>query len=118
MDVSSCVPGFKVGLGAVGGVVFSGAHSPNVWVRLSGWMRATLFLFDQEMGYDDASAKGYISGRAALVISGFGGCCNLTRSAQCGACGLSHEIAFACWVVLLSANALPPAFESWWYIAG
>ena len=47
------------------------------------------------------------------MILGFNGCCSLTRSAQCGACGPSHEIAFACRVVLLSVNALPPLFESW-----
>ena len=72
-----------------------------------------LFLFNHEMGYDEASAKEYISGRVSLVISGLDGCCNPTRLAQCGACSLLHDILFACRVVLLSANALPPSFESW-----
>ena len=57
MDVSSCVPGFQVGLGAVGEGVFSGAPGPKVRVSLSGWMRATLFLFDHQMGYDEATVK-------------------------------------------------------------
>ena len=112
MDVSPCVLGFKAGLGAVDGVVFSGAPSLKVRVSLSGWMHATLFLFDHKLGYDEASSKEYISGMVALVISGFDGCCSLTRLVQCGTCGPSREIAFACWVVLLSANALPPSFES------
>ena len=59
-----------------------------------------------------ASAKEYIRGRVALVISDFDGCCSLIRLAQCGACDLSREISFACRVVLLSANTLPPSFES------
>ena len=113
MYVSPCVPGLKTGLGAVDGVVLSGAPSLKVRVSLSGWMHASLFLFDHELGYDEASAREYISGRVALVISGFNGCCSLTHSAQCGACGPSHEIDFACRVGLLSANALPSLFESW-----
>ena len=97
----------------MGGGVLSGAPGPKVQVSLSGWMRATLFLFGHKMGYDEASAKKYISGRLALVILGFNGCCSLTRLVQCGACGPSHEIVFACRFVLLSTNALPPSFESW-----
>jgi hypothetical protein len=72
-----------------------------------------LFLFNHEMGYYEASAKEYISRRVSLVISGFDDCCSPTRLAQCGACTLLHGIVFACRVVLLSANALPPSFESW-----
>ena len=52
MSVSSCVPGLEAGLGAVVNDVFSGASSLKVRVSLSGWMRATLFLFDHELGYD------------------------------------------------------------------
>lgn len=107
MDVSSSV----LGLDADHGVV--GEGGAKVVLSQSGWSRATLFLFDHEMGYDEAAVREYIGGRVSLVISGFGGCCSLTRSAQCGACGLSHEIAFACRVVLLGANALPPSFKSW-----
>ena len=113
MDVSPCVSGLKAGLGAVDGVLLSGAPSLSVWVSLPGWMSATLFLFDHELGYGEASAKEYISGRVALVILRFDGCCNLTRLAQCGACGPLYEIAFSCRVVLLSANTLTPLFESW-----
>ena len=93
--------------------MLSGALSLVVQVNLSSWMRATLFLFDHELGYDDASAEEYIRGKVALVILGSDGYCSLTCSTQCGACGLSHEIAFVCWVFLLGANALPPSLESW-----
>ena len=92
--------------------MLSGALSLVARVSLSSWIRATLFLFEHELGYGEASAEEYIRGRVALAILGFDGCYSLTHLAQCGACGLSREIVFACWVVLLSANALPPLFES------
>ena len=70
MDVSPCVLGLKAELGAVDGVVLSGAPSLKVQVSLSGWICAMLFLFNHELGCDEAPAKEYISGRVALVISG------------------------------------------------
>ena len=58
--------------------------------------------------------RSILGGRLALVILGCDGCCSLTGSAQCGACVPSCEVAFACWVILLSANAFPPLFRSWY----
>ena len=66
MDVSPCVSGLKGVPGAVGGVVLSGALSLEVHMGLSGWMYATLLLFDHELGYDVASAQEYIRGKAGL----------------------------------------------------
>ena len=57
MDVSPCVLGLKAELGAVDGVVLSGAPSLKVQVSLSGWICAMLFLFNHELGYDEAYAK-------------------------------------------------------------
>ena len=54
-----------------------------------------------------------ILGVVALVITGSGGGCNLTAVAQCGACSVSCGVVFACQVVLLSTNELPPSFKSW-----
>ena len=56
MDVSPGVSGLKDGPGAVGGVILSGAPGLVVRVSLSGWMCATIFLFNHELGYDEASA--------------------------------------------------------------
>ena len=36
-----------------------------------------------------------------------------TAVVQCVACSVSHEIAFLCRVILLSANELPSSFKSW-----
>ena len=51
MDVSPGVLGLKDELGAVGGVMLSGAPSLVMRVSLSGWMCDTLFLFNHELGY-------------------------------------------------------------------
>ena len=108
----SIVPGLiilKERHGAVGGVVFSGALSLVAQVDPSGWLRDGVFLFHHELECDEAAVMEYIRGRVALVIAGSGGCCNLTA---CDAYGVSCEVAFACRVVLLSANALSPLLNS------
>ena len=112
MDTVPGVSSLKDGPGAVGGVVFSGAPDLVAQVDLSGWLRAGVFLFPHELERDEADAMDYIRGRVALVITGSGGCCNLTDVAQCGACGVYREVAFAFRVILLSDNVLPPLFRS------
>ena len=81
MVILSGAFGLSEGPGVVGGVMFSGAPSPVVRMSPSGWVCATLFLFDYEMGYDEVSAKEYIAGKMALMISGSDGCCSFNRLA-------------------------------------
>ena len=88
-----------------GSFVFSGASRLVAQVDPSGWLRAGVFLFHHKLECGEAAIMEYIRGRVALVVMGSGGCCNLTDVAQSGTCGVSHEVAFACQVVLLSANA-------------
>ena len=47
------------------------------------------------------------------MITGSGICYNLTAVAQCGACGVSHDVTFAWRVILLSTNTLLTSFKSW-----
>ena len=65
------------------------------------------------MEINEAAVMEYIRRRVVFVVVGSGGCCNRTTVTQCGACSVSCKVAFACQVVLLSANELPLLFKSW-----
>ena len=111
MSIVPSVTSLREGYGAVCDVVFSGASSLVAQVDPSGYFRDGVFLFHHELECDEAAVVEYIMGRVALVMTGSGGCCNLTTLAQYGACSVSCDVAFACWIVLLSAYVLSPLFN-------
>ena len=67
----------------MGGVVFSCALRLVAQVNPSGWLRAGVFLFHHELECDEAAALNILGG-VALVVTGSGGCRNLTAVAHCG----------------------------------
>ena len=78
MNVVPDVTSLREGHGNVGGAVFSGTSRLVAQVDPSGWLRAGVFSFHHKLECGKAAFMEYIRGRVALVITGSGGCCNLT----------------------------------------